>query len=108
MTLDIHLANSEQESTLELPLYSFSASVHTLLFNHLGLSELKYPLFFRMKSYYSDTKYELSEVESLIKEIQNIGIAFIGNKQFGEELNKLKSIFIIAKKENLIIWVYCD
>ncbi|MEE9338451.1 MAG: hypothetical protein V3U87_10250 [Methylococcaceae bacterium] len=108
MTLDIHIAKSEKEAIKEAPISFFSEEVHNSLFYCFGLSEFRYPLFFRMKDYYSDAKYEVKEIETLILEMQKIKIEFIENKKIITELENLKSIAIKAQKENLNIWVYCD
>ncbi len=108
MSLDIHISKSEKEVIKSTPISSFSEVVHDLLFYCVGVSESKYPLFFRMNDYFSDAKYNAMEIEYLAMEIINMKIEFKENKQIVEELDNLKSICVKAQEEGLNIWVYCD
>ncbi len=108
MPLDIHIAKKEKEAVKKPPVFSFSELDHNLLFHTARLPQSKYPLFFRMNNYYSDTKYDIEETETLRMEIIKIETEFKRNEQIVEVLESLKSTCIKAQKENQNIWVYCD
>ena len=87
---------------------SFERQPHELIFTRFGLPEGEFPLFKRLQSYWSDTKYELWELDELIKEIKQIRIHFSSNKQLSQQIEEIYMVCVRAKETGVAVWVYCD
>ena len=108
MALDLYIAKNEKEAPYKYPSASFELQPHELIFYRFGLPEGKFPLFERMKDYYSDTNYNPGELNALIAEVKEIKSLFPENNQLAEQLNNILNACESANRDNLSIWVFCD
>ena len=108
MTLDIHLAKDQKEAQRISRSASLELQSHELIFNRLGFPESKYPLFRRMEDYYQDARYEHSDIQILINEVEEIRTLFKTNPQLYKQLSVILEVCRKAQEEKLSIWVFCD
>jgi len=83
MSLDFHLSKTEKEAP-------FAKSVK------------------RLQDYYSDARFDLKEIPTLIEELEKLKNHFSGNDQLVQQLKDVYGACSSAIKNDMSMWVYCD
>jgi len=108
MALDFHIAKNTKEAQSISCSASFELNAHEFIFHRTDLPREQFPLFRRMEDYYKDATYGLEELQSLIKELNELRVLFCNNEQTAKQLEHLLIACKKAQAEHSSIWVYCD
>lgn len=117
MTLDIHSGKSTKIAHRRKRWAFFDDDVHASLMREISrvsvsdsreIIVLRCPLLNRLQDFYKDCSYDSSELEYLIKEIQEIKQAFINDQNIAGQLEMFEKACRDARNGNLNLYAFAD